>query len=48
VLTREEEGGALPIEILLELGRGPVELGGQLGVAGFLDELEVREEVVNA
>jgi hypothetical protein len=48
VLTREEEGGPLPVEVLLELRRGPVELRGQLGVARFLDELEIREEVVDA
>src|SRR4029079_14537173 len=34
-------------EVLLELGRGPIELGGQLRVRGLLDELEGRKEVVD-
>jgi hypothetical protein len=48
VLAREEEGGALAAEVALELGRRSVELGRQLGIAGFLDELEGRQEVVDA
>jgi hypothetical protein len=48
VLAGEQERGALPVEILLQVGRRPVELGGQLVVAGLLDQLEGCEEVVDA
>jgi hypothetical protein len=48
VLTGEEQGRPLPGEIGLEGRRPAVELRGQLGVAGLLDELEGREEVVGA
>jgi hypothetical protein len=48
VLTREQEGGPLAIEVGLERRRRRIELGGQLGVAGFLDELEIRKQVVDA
>ena len=46
VLAVEEESRPLPGEVCFE-GRGfSVELGGQLRVAGFLDELERGEEIV--
>jgi len=48
VLPGEEESGALPVEVLLELGRGPVQLRGQLRIAGFLDQLERRKKIVDA
>jgi hypothetical protein len=48
VLAGEQEGGALPLEVLLELGGRSVELRRQLGVAGLLDELERRKQVVDA
>jgi hypothetical protein len=48
VLTREEEGGSLAPEVDLEGGDLAVELGGQLGIARFLDELEGRQDVVGA
>jgi hypothetical protein len=45
-LAGEEEQGPLPLEVALE-GRGlAVELGGQLGIARFLDELEGGQEIV--
>jgi hypothetical protein len=47
VFAREQEGGPLPAEVTLESDCGPVQLGRQLVVAGFLDELEGREEVVD-
>ena len=48
VLTREEQGGPLPGEILFE-GRGlPIELCGQLRIGRLLDQLERGEEVVGA
>jgi hypothetical protein len=46
VLTIEQEGGAFAGEVRLEGGSFAVELGGQLRVAGFLDELEGGEEIV--
>ena len=48
VLTVEEEGRSFATEVRLEGGRFAVELGGQLRVAGFLDELEGGEEVRRA
>jgi hypothetical protein len=48
VLTVEEEGRSLPGEVRFE-GRGlAVELGGQLRIAGFLDQLQGGKEVVRA
>jgi hypothetical protein len=47
VFPREQERGPLPIEVPFELGRRPVELGRQLVVAGLLDQLEGREEIVD-
>jgi hypothetical protein len=47
VLPGEEQRGPLAVEVLLELRRGPIELGGQLGIGRFLDQLEVREQVVD-
>jgi hypothetical protein len=47
VLPREQERGPLSIEVPFELGRRPVELGRQLVVAGLLDQLEGREEIVD-
>jgi hypothetical protein len=46
VLAVEEERGSFPGEVRLEGGRLAVQLGGQLRVAGFLDQLEGREEIV--
>ena len=46
VLAVEEEGRPLPGEIPFEGRSLAVELGGQLRVAGFLDELEGRKEIV--
>jgi hypothetical protein len=48
VLAREQEGGPLAPEVRLEGGDLAVELGGQLDVAGFLDELEGRQEIIDA
>jgi hypothetical protein len=48
VLAGEQERRSLPIEVLLELGRRPLQLRGQLLVARFLDELERRQEIVDA
>ena len=48
VLAREEERGPLALEIPVELGGAAVELRGQLFVTGFLDELERREQIVDA
>jgi hypothetical protein len=47
VLTGEEQRRPFPAEIGLERGALDVELGGQLRIGGFLDELEGREEVVD-
>jgi hypothetical protein len=47
VLAGEEERGPLPVEFLLEIGCCPVQLRGQLIVAGLLDQLEGREEIVD-
>jgi hypothetical protein len=46
VLAVEEERGSLAGEVRLEGGSFAVELGGQLRIAGFLDELERCEEIV--
>src|SRR6185369_10144179 len=48
VLAGEQERRPLATEVRLEGRDLAIELGGQLGVAGFLDELERREEVVGA
>jgi hypothetical protein len=48
VLAGEQERRSLPIEVLLELRRRPLQLRGQLLVARFLDELERRQEIVDA
>jgi hypothetical protein len=48
VFAREQERGPLATEVGLERGDLAVELGGQLRVAGFLDQLERREDVVGA
>jgi hypothetical protein len=48
VLAGEQERRPLALEVLLELGRRPIELGGQLGVRGLLDELEGGEEIIDA
>ena len=48
VLAREEERSPLAGEILLQGGRLAIELCGQLRISRFLDELEIREEVVDA
>jgi hypothetical protein len=47
VLTREEQGGPLAGEVLLERGGLAIELGGQLGIGRLLDELQCRQEVVS-
>jgi hypothetical protein len=48
VLTVEQEGRSLPGEVRFERRSLAVELGGQLRVAGLLDELEGGEEVISA
>ena len=48
VLAGEEQGGSLAGEVLLERGGLAVELGGQLGIGGFLYQLEGCEEVRGA
>jgi hypothetical protein len=48
VLAGEQERRSLPIEVVLELRRRPLQLRGQLLVARFLDELERRQEIVDA
>ena len=48
VLAREEERRSLAAEVGLEGGRLLVQLGGQFGITGLVDELEDREEVVGA
>src|SRR5262245_15993854 len=48
VLPGEQQRRPLALEVLLEFGRRPVELGSQLRVAGFLDELERGQQVVDA
>jgi hypothetical protein len=48
VLAREQERGPLPIEVLLELRGRPIQLCGQLLVTRFLDELEGRQQIVDA
>jgi len=40
VFAGEEQGGPLAGEVLLERGGLAVELGGQLGIGRFLDQLE--------
>src|SRR6185369_5860356 len=45
VLAGEQERRPLATEVRLEGRDLAIELGGQLGVAGFLDELERREDV---
>jgi hypothetical protein len=47
VLAREEERGSLAAEVGLEGLDLAVELGAQLGIARFLDQLERREEIVD-
>jgi hypothetical protein len=46
VLAREEELGALPLEVLFECCRLAVELRGQLGIGRFLDELQGGQQVL--
>jgi len=46
VLTVEEEGRSFATEVRLEGGCLAVELGGQLRVTGFLDELQGGEEII--
>src|SRR4029079_10529733 len=48
VLTGEQESGPLTPEVRLEARRLAVELRCQLGVAGFLDELQRCQEIVGA
>jgi hypothetical protein len=48
VLAREQQCGPFPIEVLLELRRRPIQLGGQLLVARLLDELERGQQIVDA
>jgi hypothetical protein len=47
VLAVEEERGALALEVALELGVRPVELGAQLRIVRLADELERRFEVID-
>jgi hypothetical protein len=46
VIAGEQQRGPLPREVALQGRSLPVELGGELGIARFLDELERRQEVV--
>jgi hypothetical protein len=46
VLAREQERGSLPAEVRLEGRRLAIELGAQVGIAGLLDQLEGRQEIV--
>jgi hypothetical protein len=48
ILAGKQERRPFALEVLLEVGRRPVELSGQLRVAGLLDELERGEQVVDA
>jgi hypothetical protein len=48
VLAGEEQGGSLASEVLLERGGLAVELGGQLGIGRFLEQLESCEEIGRA
>jgi hypothetical protein len=48
VLARKEELRPLAAEIALECGGLPVELGRELGIAGLLDKLERRQEILGA
>ena len=48
VFAGEEQGGPLAGEVVLERGGLAVELGGQLGIARFLDQLEGCEEIGRA
>jgi hypothetical protein len=48
VLAGEQEGGALAPEVGLECCDLAIELGRQLGIARFLDQLEGREDIVGA
>jgi hypothetical protein len=48
VLAGEEERGSLASEVLVEGGGLAVELGGQLGIGRFLDQLEGCEEIGRA
>ena len=48
VLAREEEGGPLPFEIGSQFRARPVQLGDQLGVAGFGDQLQRGLQVFRA
>jgi hypothetical protein len=43
VLTREQQRGPLAAEISVKARRLTVELGGQLRIGRFFDELEGRE-----
>jgi hypothetical protein len=48
VFAGEQERSAFAAEVALELGGRPIELRRQLLVAGLLDELEGRQEIVRA
>jgi hypothetical protein len=48
VLTAEEQGRPFATEVPIERRRGPLQLCGELRIAGLLDELEGGEEVVDA
>jgi hypothetical protein len=48
VLAAEEQGGSFSTEVALERRGGPIELRGQLRIAGLLNELEGREQIVDA
>jgi hypothetical protein len=45
VLAREQQCGPLAGEVLLEGGGFAVQLGGQLRVGRFLDQLEGRQDI---
>jgi hypothetical protein len=46
VLAREEEGGPFAREVGIERGEVAFELGLELGVGGFVQELDGGEEVI--
>ena len=48
VFAGEEQGGPLAGEVVLERGGLAVELGGQLWIGRFLDQLEGCEEIGRA
>jgi hypothetical protein len=48
MLAREHERGALALEVGLERGEVTFQLGLELGIWGFVEEVDRRQEVVGA